>query len=77
MSRNEPWDAPFDANRAKLKSLKELLTLVMMDLDEAHVRLVHARERYYAEDNMTMRMEIERAMNLLVGINERLGAVKL
>ena len=73
----EPWDPPFDANRAKLRNLKELLALVMLDLDEAHVRLVHARERYYAEDNMTMRWEIEKAMNVLARINDRLGAVKL
>ena len=74
---SEPWDPPFDANRAKLKRVKEVLGMVMVDLEEAHVRLVHARERYYAEDNVAMRWEMERAMNLLVGVNDRLAAVKL
>ena len=74
---DERWNLRFDPSKATIRNLKELLGLVMIDLDEAHVRLVHARERYYAEDNMTMRMEIERAMKLLEGINERLGAIKL
>lgn len=71
------WEGRFDPERAKLRDLKELLALVMLDLDEAHVRLTHARERYYACDNRTMRSEIELAMSLLRGINERLAAIKL
>ena len=74
---DERWNLRFDPERARIRTLKELLALVMVDLDEAHVRLVHARERYYANDNRTMRLEIEQAMKLLVGINERLGAIKL
>ena len=74
---DERWNLRFDPEKAKIRSLKELLGLVMVDLDEAHVRLVHARERYYASDDRTMRSEIELAMNLLARINERLAAVKL